>query len=132
MPGEGKVLRQDELAIVANAAAGWQIRRGLGTKIRTATGGQPEGPHFIRAKAQAPAESRIFETGLGDAPGFGARGESRILHFRGVIESAAGAGDSDAAGVARPPDDGKAQIFVRVIAGIVLADVAPFQEIVRL
>ena len=74
----------------------------------------------------------MFETGLGDAPGFRARRESYVFHFRRVIESTAGAGDRDAAGVARPPNDGKAQIFVGVVAAIVFPDVSPFQKVVSL
>src|SRR5437016_796415 len=74
----------------------------------------------------------MFETGLSDAPGFRARRESYVFHFRRVIESTAGAGDRDAAGVARAPNDGKAQIFVGVVAAIVFPHVSPFQKVVSL
>src|SRR5437016_1554703 len=101
MPGEGEILRQDQLAIVSKAAARRQTVRGIGGEIRTAARREPEVPHFVWAKAQPAAERRIFETGLRDAPGFRARSEGGILHFRGVIETAAGAGDGGTGGVAR-------------------------------
>ena len=72
----------------------------------------------------------MLESGLGHTPRLRPRGEGRVLHFRGVIKSAEGAGDRDAAGIAWSPDDGIAQIFVGVIAVIVLADVPPIQELV--
>src|SRR3989442_185322 len=98
------------LAIIADAATARKTGRGFGSKIWTGAGRKAEVPHFVRAKTDAPVESGMFESGLGDAPGFGSRGESRILHFRGVIEPAAGAGDRDAAGVARAPNNREAQI----------------------
>src|ERR1700716_3562608 len=106
MPGEGKVLCQDELVIVPDAATGGETRRGFGREVWTGAGRKAEVPHFIRAKTDAPAEGGMFESGLSDAPGFRSRGESRVLHFGRKIESAAGAGDRDAAGVARTPNDG--------------------------
>src|SRR2546421_408645 len=132
MPGEGEVLRQDELAVVVDAATCRKTRRGLGEKIGAGAGGETEVPHFIRPKAGAAAKRGMFETGLGDAPRFRPGGERRIFHFHGVIEAAAGAGDGDATGIARAPDNWKALIFVGVIVIVVFTDVSPFQEFVGL
>ena len=91
MPREGEVLPQDELARVADAATGRKRRSSDLEEIGTGAGGQAEGPHFVRAKAEPAAESGMFETDLCDAPRFGPRSQSRVLHFRSVVESVKGA-----------------------------------------
>src|SRR6267143_2491449 len=132
MPGEREVLRQDELPIVADPASGRKRRCGHWEEIRTGAGRETKIPHFVRAKADATVEGRMIEINLSNAPRFGPRGEGGVFHFRGVVEPADGAGGGDAAGVARAPDNGKAQVLVGVISVVVLTDVPPIQKVIGL
>src|SRR6266581_2298195 len=105
MPGEGSVLRQEQLTIVADTASDWKRRRGFGQKIWTGAGGKTKIPHFVRAHADASAEGWVFEPHFGEVPIFGSRSQSCVFDFHGVIELVDGAGRGRARGVARSPDD---------------------------
>ena len=128
MPREGNVLRQDELAIIAEPATRRKTRCGYGTKVRASTGGEAQVPHFIGPKSDPAAKCRVFETTFSNAPGLWPRSERGIFYFRGIIEPAATPRERDTARVARTPDHGKAPIFIGVIAVVVFAHMSPIQK----
>src|SRR4051812_20693202 len=124
MPGEGNILRQEELAIIADPTTGWKSRRRFGEEVMTSARGKADIPHFIRAKASASTEAGMFESDLRNAPGFWPGRQRGIFHFHGVIEPAGTAGECDAARVVRTPNNRKAQILIRVIAVVVFSHMA--------
>src|SRR6266513_5719380 len=104
MPCEADVLSKNKLSIVAGVPTGRQRRFCFTSKIWTLAAREAEIPSFVRAESDPAAKSRIFKAILGNIPGFGTRGELRILHFDGVIKSTQSAGNRNPAGIVRAPD----------------------------
>src|SRR6266550_3399325 len=104
MPCEADVLSKNKFSIVADVPTGRQRRFCFTPKIWALASREAEIPSFVRAESDPAAKSRIFKAILGNVPGFGTRGEGRILHFDGVIKSTQSAGGRNPTGVARSPD----------------------------
>src|SRR6266496_6717872 len=104
MPGEAGVLTENELPVITEVVARRQGLFRLRSQINALRHGHAKVPSLIRADAEASREARMFEPNCGHAPGFGPRGERRILHFAGVIKHTEPPRDRNAAGITGSPD----------------------------
>src|SRR5262249_16937379 len=104
--------------------------RSLWKKVGAGANGKANIPHLVRAEADPAAVGRIAKAHLRCVPVFRMGSEGGVFQLDGVVKLVDCTSESDAAGIAWTPDDGKAQIFVRIVHVVVGWNVCPIKQLI--